>query len=66
MQALEIPTFKRINSNNSLECCCEKINLSSSKKKITVCEICSEKNFLRKNSPLIEEKYFESSLSDSN
>jgi len=33
-----------------LECSCEKIKLKASRKKIYICEICSEKNFLRKNS----------------
>ena len=66
MQSLEYPVFKRLNSKNSLECTCEKINLSSSRKKITVCEICSEKIFLRKNSNSISQEDFTSSLSDSN
>ena len=50
MQAVELPPFKRINSHNSLECSCEKFNLRASNKKITVCEICSEKKFLRQTS----------------
>jgi len=66
MQALEFPEFKRIKSYDTLECSCEKINLSSSKKKITVCEICSEKNFLRKNSARFYEDNFNSSLNESN
>ena len=50
MQVLEFPKIDRIKSYNSLECSCQKINLGGSKKKIVVCELCSEKKFLRQNS----------------
>ena len=61
MQAIEFPKFERIKSYNSLECSCQKINLGSSKKKIVVCELCSEKKFLRQNST----KFLVDSLTDS-
>ena len=48
----EIPQLKRL---NSLECCCEKNSLKTSKKEVyTVCDLCSEKKFLKKlSSPRI-------------
>lgn len=52
MQAIQtMPSLKR---NNSLECTCE-INKKTckSKKCFTVCEICSEKKFLRNTSTSI-------------
>jgi DNA-directed RNA polymerase subunit RPC12/RpoP len=51
------------NSKNSLECTCEKINLNSSNKKISVCEICSEKFFMKSKST--ELSYEEDTLSES-
>jgi len=64
MQALEYTNFKKVNSYNSLECSCEKINLQSSRKKIAVCELCSEKKFLRENSTKFSDS-LSSSLSES-
>jgi hypothetical protein len=47
MQAIQtMPSFNR---KSSLECCCEMgIKKSKCKKCFTVCDICSEKKFLRK------------------
>ena len=37
-------------TTKNLTCSCEKLNLKISRKKNFVCEICSEKKFLRQNS----------------
>jgi len=50
MQAIQtIPCFNR---KNSLECTCEMKKTGKKNKCFTVCEICSEKKFLRKTSKI--------------